>query len=75
VASFTTRPLYPQGKSPRYPLDRRLGAYIKYSNLFINILLDVLMTFLGLSIDVFDKGKVKVKVKLSLCFFKLSTMP
>jgi hypothetical protein len=23
---FTPRPLYPQGKSPRYPLDRRLGG-------------------------------------------------
>jgi hypothetical protein len=23
--SFTPRPLYPQGKSPWYPLDRRLG--------------------------------------------------
>jgi hypothetical protein len=26
VASFTPRPLYPQGKSPQYPLDRRLGG-------------------------------------------------
>jgi hypothetical protein len=26
VVSFTPRPLYPQGKSPRYPLDRRLGG-------------------------------------------------
>jgi hypothetical protein len=25
VVSFTPRPLYPQGKNPRYPLDRRLG--------------------------------------------------
>jgi hypothetical protein len=24
--SFTPRPLYPRGKSPRYPLDRRLGG-------------------------------------------------
>jgi hypothetical protein len=23
--SFTSRPFYPRGKSPRYPLDRRLG--------------------------------------------------
>jgi hypothetical protein len=26
VVSFTPRPLYPQGKSPRNPLDRRLGG-------------------------------------------------
>jgi hypothetical protein len=26
VVSFTLRPLYPQGKSPRYPLDKRLGG-------------------------------------------------
>jgi hypothetical protein len=26
VVGFTPRPLYPQGKSPRYPLDRRLGG-------------------------------------------------
>jgi hypothetical protein len=26
VVSFTPRPLYPQGKSPRYPLYRRLGG-------------------------------------------------
>jgi hypothetical protein len=26
VVSFTTRPLYPQRKNPRYPLDRRLGG-------------------------------------------------
>jgi hypothetical protein len=25
VISFTLQPLYSQGKSPRYPLDRRLG--------------------------------------------------
>jgi hypothetical protein len=25
VVNFTPRPLYPRGKSPRYPLDRRLG--------------------------------------------------
>jgi hypothetical protein len=25
VVSFTPRPLYPRGTSPRYPLDRRLG--------------------------------------------------
>jgi hypothetical protein len=24
VISFTPRPLYPQGRSPRYPFDRRL---------------------------------------------------
>jgi hypothetical protein len=26
LVSFTPRPLYPQGKSPWYPLDRRLGV-------------------------------------------------
>jgi len=26
VVSFTPRPLYPQGKRPQYPLDRRLGG-------------------------------------------------
>jgi hypothetical protein len=26
VVSFTPRPLYPQGKSPWYPLERRLGG-------------------------------------------------
>jgi len=26
VVSFTPRPLYPQGKGPWYPLDRRLGG-------------------------------------------------
>jgi hypothetical protein len=26
MVSFTSRPLYPQGKSPWYPLDRRLGG-------------------------------------------------
>jgi hypothetical protein len=26
VVRFTLLPLYPRGKSPRYPLDRRLGA-------------------------------------------------
>jgi hypothetical protein len=26
VVNFTPRPLYPRGKSPRYPLDRRLGG-------------------------------------------------
>jgi hypothetical protein len=26
MASFTPRPLYPQGNSPWYPLDRRLGG-------------------------------------------------
>jgi hypothetical protein len=26
VVSFTTRPLYAQGKNPQYPLDRRLGG-------------------------------------------------
>jgi hypothetical protein len=27
VASFTPRPLYPRGNSPRYPLDRNLGGH------------------------------------------------
>jgi hypothetical protein len=28
VVSFTTRPLFSKGKSPWYPLDRRLGGLI-----------------------------------------------
>jgi hypothetical protein len=31
VDSFTPRPLYPQGKSPWYPLDRRLGGHQRRS--------------------------------------------
>jgi hypothetical protein len=27
AVSFTTRPLYPQGKNLRYPLDRRMGVH------------------------------------------------
>jgi hypothetical protein len=34
VVSFTPRPLYPQGMSPRYPLDRRLGALQSRSGRF-----------------------------------------
>jgi len=26
VVTFTLWPLYPQGKCPRYPMDRRLGG-------------------------------------------------
>jgi hypothetical protein len=26
VVTFTTRPLYLRGKSPRYPMERRLGG-------------------------------------------------
>jgi hypothetical protein len=29
MVSFTPRPLYPQGKSPWYLLDRRLDAVVK----------------------------------------------
>jgi len=31
VVSFTPRPLYPQGKSPWYPLDRSLGERIYFN--------------------------------------------
>jgi hypothetical protein len=34
VVSFTTRPLYPQGSSPCYPLDRRLGEPQSQSGLW-----------------------------------------
>jgi hypothetical protein len=30
VVSFTPRPLYSRGKSPRYPLDRRLNGKFQY---------------------------------------------
>jgi hypothetical protein len=33
VVSFTPRPLYPQGESTRYPLDRRLGELQSRSGL------------------------------------------
>jgi hypothetical protein len=33
VVSFTPRPLYPLGKSPWYPLDRRLGGHQSHSGL------------------------------------------
>jgi hypothetical protein len=33
VVSFTLRPLYPRGKSPRYALDRRLGGLQNLSGL------------------------------------------
>jgi hypothetical protein len=31
VVSFTPRPLYPQGKSPWYPLDRKLSGPQRHS--------------------------------------------
>jgi uncharacterized iron-regulated membrane protein len=40
MVSFTSRPLYPQGKSPWFPLDRRLGGrravldFVKVTELF-----------------------------------------
>jgi hypothetical protein len=34
VVKFTPRPLYPRGKSPRYPLDRRLGGLQSRSGRF-----------------------------------------
>jgi hypothetical protein len=34
VVNFTPRTLYPRGKSPRYPLDRRLGGSQSRSGLF-----------------------------------------
>jgi hypothetical protein len=32
MVSFTPRPLYSQGKRPRYPLDRKLGGPITVLN-------------------------------------------
>jgi hypothetical protein len=37
VVSFTHRSLYPQGKSPWYPLDRRLGGPQSQSGWYLNI--------------------------------------
>jgi hypothetical protein len=34
VVNFTLRPLYPRGKSPRYPLERRLGGPESWSGRF-----------------------------------------
>jgi hypothetical protein len=34
VVSFTPRPLYPQGKSPWYPLDRRLVIQLETKERF-----------------------------------------
>jgi len=31
VIDLTSRPLYPQEKSPQYPLDRRLGGALSHS--------------------------------------------
>jgi hypothetical protein len=55
VVSFTPQPLYPQGKSPWYPLDRRLGGppvgLVSYVNLRssypgLNILATAFVSFL-----------------------------
>jgi hypothetical protein len=45
VVSFTLRPLHPQGKSPWYPLDRRLGGHQSrsgHSGTYIKIIGQVL---------------------------------
>jgi hypothetical protein len=34
VVNFTPRPLYPRGKSPRYPLDKMSGSGGENKNLF-----------------------------------------
>jgi hypothetical protein len=57
VASFTPRPLYPRGKSPWYPSDRRLGRdeegriFLKFEmkkveNLYSEFESNVLVTFI-----------------------------
>jgi hypothetical protein len=53
VSSFTPRPFYRQGKSPFYPLDRRLGGLQSRSEH-------------GGKGKGKGKGKVKVKVKVKV---------
>jgi hypothetical protein len=47
MVSFTPRPLYPQGKSPWYPLDRRLGGPQSYSGCCGEILDNNMLGVLG----------------------------
>jgi len=37
VVSFTSRPMYPQGKSPWYTLDRRLGGPQNSTPKYLNL--------------------------------------
>jgi hypothetical protein len=49
VVSFTLRPLYPQGKSPRYLLARRLGGEVKNPNVSTGIRTHAYTLLTGLS--------------------------
>jgi hypothetical protein len=47
VVGFTPRPLYPQRKSPRYPLDRRLGEPQSRSGLRQKLCMHILSPMLA----------------------------
>jgi hypothetical protein len=66
VVSFMPLPLYPRGKSPRYPLDRRLGGpqSEEKKNLAYRILLG---TYEGKR----SLGKIGVRLEDNILFTRL----
>jgi hypothetical protein len=71
VDSFTPRPLYPQGKSSWYPLDRRLGGPQSRSGRGEELHIHLLS---GLEPPIIHPARKKVKVKLSLYLTKHHAM-